>query len=554
MRVSFIAAECEPWAKTGGLADVVDALARALGRNRVAPAIDGEANVYLPRYRGVPLPEARVLARSTLRVADPLSPHGTSEVALIDIAADGYRLRLVDYPAAFDRDGYYGDGAGDFPDNAWRFGLFCRAALEAIRLDGGTDVLHLHDWHAGPALLLRDGPYAGDAALGPAATILTIHNLAYRGWVQPDRVWLLGLGLPPDHGPGGSSRSGGPMTGSPRSGGPMTGSPRSGGPVPASLPPEGLLASSPGAVARPPARRRPAPDPEHGIDLLRVGIERAEVVNTVSPSFAAESLRPEFGMGLDELLAERGEQFLGILNGIDPAVWNPATDADIVARYDRHDLAGKAACRADLLARVGFDASDDGPVLGAVGRLDPQKGFDLLAGAAPELVARGARLIVQANGDPAIADLLRALALAEPRQVAFIDRFDRAMARRIYAGADLFVMPSRFEPSGQGQMIALRYGTPPVVRTTGGLLDSVVDVADDPENGVGFRFGPPDVAALVATCARAMAYRGDSRSAAWTDFVLRGMARDFSWESGSAPAYLAAYARALALRTVPLAG
>src|SRR4051794_24068162 len=206
MRVAFIAAECEPWAKTGGLADVVDALARALGRVTAAPVgsgvtsaahVDGLVDVYLPLYRGLVVPESRVLARTRLTVPDPTLPEGVNDVALVDVAGDGYRLRLVDHPPAFDREGYYGDAAGDYPDNAWRFGLFCRTALEAIRAGGGTDILHLHDWHAGPALLLRDGPYATDAALGPAATLLTIHNLAYHGWVPPDRLWLLGLDRPP---------------------------------------------------------------------------------------------------------------------------------------------------------------------------------------------------------------------------------------------------------------------------------------------------------------------------------------------------------------------
>jgi starch synthase len=490
MRVAFIAAECEPYAKTGGLGDVVDALARAVGRGGAATV-----DVYLPRYRGVPVPAGAVRATSRLVVPDPTLPGGTNEVGLIDLAADGYRLRLVDHPAAFDRDGYYGDAGGDFADNAWRFGLLCRAALEAIRRDGGTDVLHLHDWHACPAVLLRSGPYRSDPGLGPAATLLTLHNLAFHGWVPADRVWLLGL----DRGPLGGVPGGWP---------------------------EGLAV-------------------EPGVDLLRAGIERAHLVNTVSPTFAAEALRPEYGMGLDALLRERGDRFFGILNGIDPAVWNPASDPELAAPYTAEALAGKAVCRADLLARVGLEPADPGPVLGAIGRLDPQKGFDLLAAAAPALVEAGARLVVQANGDPAIAEPLRVLAASAPSQVAFIERFDRAMARRIYAGADLFVMPSRFEPSGQGQMIALRYGTPPIVRRTGGLADSVVDVDESPGAGTGFAFGPAEAEALVEACRRAIAFRGDGRGDAWLGLVRRAMATDFSWEAGAARAYGAAYERAL---------
>jgi starch synthase len=501
MRVTFIAAECEPWAKTGGLADVVDALARALGHVRPAgdAQVDGLVDVYLPRYRGVDVPDSRVLGSTRLEVPDPTMPAGIADVGLIDVAADGYRLRLVDHPPAFDRDGYYGDAAGDYPDNPWRFGLFCRTALEAIRREGGTDVLHLHDWHTGPVLLMRDGPYAEDPGLGPAAALLTVHNLAYHGWVPPDRVWHLGLDRPPiddDYG-----------------------------------------------------RWPPGLAPLRGVDLLRVGIERAELVNTVSPTFAREALRPEYGMGLDDLLRQRGDRFFGILNGLDPDVWNPATDPDIAAHYDRSEPRGKAACRTDLLDRLRFDPADEAPVFGAIGRLDPQKGFDLLAAVAPALIDLGGRLVVQGSGDPKIAEPLRELAASAPRRVAFVERFDRAMARRIYAGADFLVMPSRFEPSGQGQMIALRYGTPPIVRRTGGLADSVTDVDHDPVQGTGFMFGPPNAEALLDACRRAIAYRDDGRSQRWSDLIRRGMAVDFSWESGPALRYLEAYARATALRS-----
>ena len=383
MRISMIAAECEPWAKTGGLGDVVDALSRALGRSADGPV--GRVDVYLPLYRGLHVGGTRVEDRAILEVPDPTSERGVTEVGLVDVAADGYRLRLVDHPAAFDRDGYYGDAMGDFPDNAWRFGLFCRAALEAVRRSGGTDILHLHDWHAAPAVLLRDGPYAHDARLGPAATILTIHNLAYHGWVAPDRVWTMGLDLPPiDTGDAAGGSGNAPGTGWP-----------------------GRLWA------------------EHGVDLLRTGCEGADLVNTVSPTFAAEALHPEGGMGLDGVLRARGDRFFGILNGIDPQLWNPSIDPAIAERYDAAELAGKAACRQDLLAGVGFDPSDGGAVLGAIGRLDPQKGFDLLAHAAATLVDSDIRLIVQGSGDRRIAEPFHELAAARPDRVALIERFDR---------------------------------------------------------------------------------------------------------------------------------
>ncbi len=485
MRVALLAAECEPWAKTGGLADVVDALARALGRLPEAGAgLRAPVDVFLPRYRSVPVPSDAVV-EPPLVIPDPRTGRPL-RAAVVNVIADGYRLRLVDVPAAFDRDTFY-----DHPDDAWRFAVFCRAALAALRRDGTPlDVLHVHDWHAGPALLERArGEAAGDPFYADMAVVATLHNLAYHGWTELARLPQLGL------------RAGTPLAGA-------------------------------------------NPD---GIDLLLTAIERSEIANTVSPGFARESLTPAFGMGLDGALRAKGDRYLGILNGIDPDVWNPATDAALAAPYDVADPSGKAACRADLLARVALDPADEGVVLGMIGRMDPQKGFDLVAEGARDLLAAGARIIVQGSGHAALADPFRALAAAEPGRVALIERFDRDMARRVYAGADLFLMPSRFEPCGQGQMISLRYGTPPVVRRTGGLADSVMDVDERPGEGTGFVFDETTPAALVAAVVRASRLRATD-PAGWAELRSRGMAVDFNWVTGSAPAYLSAYRRAIALR------
>jgi len=488
VRVAFIAAECEPWAKTGGLGDVVDALARALGR-QPGRRVDAPVDVFLPRYRSVPVPRAASTTR-TLRVPDPTAPSGQTEVGIVDVEGNGYRLRLVDHPAAFDRDGFYGDATGDYPDNAWRFGLFNRAALEALRLDPQPpDLIHLHDWHAAPAVLYRDGWYVDDAAIARAAVLLSLHNLAYHGWTPRER--FPELGLPPS---------------------------------------DRLMATA-----------------RDGLDLLAAGIDRAELVNTVSPGYAAEALTPEYGMGLDDRLRAKGDGFFGILNGLDTEVWNPGTDADLAARYSRDDLAGKAVARRDLLATVGLDPDDAGPVLGMIGRLDPQKGFDLLTGAAERLVRRGAQLVVLGTGDPRLVAGLRELATVHPDRVALVERFDRVLARKIYAGNDLFVMPSRFEPCGQGQMIALRYGSPPIVRLTGGLADTVVDEKRNPGAGTGFVFDPATPDALYAACDAAIELF-ETGGAAWQSLVRRGMAVDFDWTTGSAPRYVAAYERAIAIR------
>ena len=489
LRVAFIAAECEPWAKTGGLGDVVDALARALGE--LPGAIDGQVEVFLPRYRAVPVPDGTPPG-ATLRIPDPGSLDGATEVTIVEVAANGYRLRLIDAPEAFDRDGFYGPpGGGDFPDNAHRFGLLNRASLEVLRreTDRPVDVIHLHDWHSCPTALYRERPFDDDAILGRAAIVLTLHNLAYHGWTPAADLDQLGL-----------------------------------------APGDGLV-----------------PRGADGLDLLAAGIARAEMVNTVSPGYARESLTPELGFGLDGALRAKGDRYRGILNGLDTTVWNPATDDDLAATYGPDDLSGKAACRADLLTRLGFDADDESPVFGMIGRLDPQKGFDLLADAAPQLLAAGARLVVQGSGNPRIATALRRLAAEKSDLVALIERFDRAMARRIYAGADFFLMPSRFEPCGTGQMISLRYATPPIVRRTGGLADSVVDEIRQPGKGTGFAFDAAAPAALAEACEAAMAMRA-AGGGPWTSLVARGLAVDFDWRTGSAPQYVELYERAIAIR------
>jgi starch synthase len=535
MRVVCVSAECEPWAKTGGLGDVVDALARAVGaaggRSRAGLATDEEdenlpiqfpgapllpqsqvwmgtggvmgigtdgsessgeveppVDVFLPLYRGMVVPDGATTR--PLAVPDPTALDGITELQLVEFEARGYRVRLIDHPPAYDRDDYYGGPAGDYPDNGWRFGLLCRAAIEALLADDRpVDLIHLHDWQAMPVAVLRDCAYEGYPLISRAAIMATVHNLAYQGWLSREQA--TGLAFPDE------------------------------------------LAEAMPAGA-------------DGLLLLREGITRAELSNTVSPGYAAEILQPELGMGMDKVLRSLGHRFGGILNGLDMAVWDPSTDEALPARYSRMNLAGKAECRRALLVELGFDPDDDSPLLGMIGRLDPQKGFDLLARAAPQLVADGARIVALGTGDRALVASLREVAARDPKSVALIEAFDRGLARRIYAGADLFVMPSRFEPCGQGQMIAMRYGTPPIVHRTGGLADTVVDFGERPDEATGFVHKEATAAALVEACRRAMhVYR---RRPEWAELQDRGMSIDWSWEAGPAEQYVASYRRAISLR------
>jgi starch synthase len=464
MRIAMVASECEPWAKTGGLADVVDALARALGSPRPA-GLGHDVDVYLPWYRGLVPPDELTPLELRVPVGSPAGdgPHH-ERVTLWSGSADGYRLRLVQHAPSFDRDGYYLDAAGDFDDNPARFTLLGRAMLEAIRAEARpVDIIHGHDWQAGPALLSLRHRYAGDPLLARAGTMLTCHNLAFHGWTPRTQAWQ--LDLPDDVG---------------------------------------------------------APD---GVDLLRGGIATAGIVNTVSPTYARESLTPEYGAGLDDALRARGERYVGIINGIDTVLWDPASDAALEAPYDASDPTPKTRTRAALMARHGLDP--DGPLLGVIGRLDPQKGFDLVAEAAPQLVEMGARLVVLGSGNEQLVAGLAAFAGEHPDRVVVLDRFDRDEARRIYAGADLFLMPSRFEPCGQGQLIAMRYGTPPVVRRIGGLADTVVDADEDPASGTGFAFDPAEPEALVDATRRAFAALANPTR--FRHIQTQGMTRDLSW-------------------------
>jgi starch synthase len=476
MRIAMVSSECEPYAKTGGLADVVDALSRALGQ------LGHEVDVYLPRYRGIdPLPGSE-----RLELDVPMAG-GVVHVALHTAQARGYRLRLVDHGYSFDRPDYYvvEPGVGpDYPDNGWRFTLLGRAALAAMRVESSVaDVLHGHDWEAAPALLALAHRYGADPAFSRVATVMTCHNMAYHGWVPRHEV------------------------------GPQLDLPESVG----------------------------NPD---GVDLLREGLIAADYATTVSPTFARETLEGELGAGLDDVLREGAAagRYLGIINGLDNDLWNPATDADLPARFSAADLAGKAVCRAALCSELGLEPS--GPVLAMVSRLDPQKGFDLVAAAASDLLDLGVRLCVLGTGDKRMVGQLQELARANPSQLAVVDRFDRALARRMYAGADSFLMPSRFEPCGQSQIIAMRYGTPPIVRFTGGLVDTVIDADANPASGTGFGFGPAEPGALVEAVGRSLAaYVERDR---WAAIVQRAMATDFSWR-GPALDYVATYRRALAL-------
>ena len=470
LRILFATPELAPWVKTGGLGDVSAALPAALAESGF------DVRVLVPGYPALlaAFAQRRALARLE-RPGGQLLPAAISQAAL----RPGLELLLLECPACYERHGGpYQDRTGhDWADNALRFGLLSKvAALLASRdtpLDWRPHVLHCNDWQTAlaPAYLRYRHP-------ATAASVTTIHNLAFQGLFPATRLEALDL----------------------------------------------------------PASAMAIDGVEfHGrLSFLKAGLQHSDRLTTVSPTYAREICEPEHGFGLDGLLRYRRDRrsgdLVGILNGIDTREWDPATDRSIAAPYNARSLALKQLNRAALAERLGLDLAADTPLLGMISRITLQKGADLVIEAAPTLVARGARLAVLGSGDAAMEAAWRELAAAHPGRIAVTIGFDEALAHLIEAGADLFLMPSRFEPCGLNQMYSLAYGTPPVVRATGGLADTVVDctpqsLADGSANG--FSFVAATAPALLGAVERALHARRDVET--WRRIQRNGMARDWGW-------------------------
>ena len=476
----MLASEAFPYAKTGGLADVLAALPEALA------ALGVEVTVILPAYR-----DARRVAGAVERVGRvraPISSHLEPAEVLRVVDARVPTL-LLDAPRYFDRDGLYGQGSADYPDNAERFAFFCRAALEWLRLLGTPpDIVHCHDWQTALAPVMLRATAALYPELRRTRLVQTVHNLAYQG-IFPADTWHL-LNLDPRYFAADALEF-------------------------------------------------------HGtINFLKGGLAFADMLTTVSPRYAREIQTPEFGEGLDPLLRQRAGRVHGILNGIDYRVWSPAVDAALPARYDVGDLEGKAVCKADLQARLGLRIDSGAPLFAIVSRLAWQKGIDVALDALWPVIEQSAvQLVVLGMGEPDLERRLGELTIRFPDRVAVRSSMDEPLAHRIVAGADLFLMPSRYEPCGLSQLYSLRYGTVPVVHATGGLVDTVGDVDDPQSERTGFTFSPCTPEALRATLDRALTLRRDAR--AWRALQENGMRQDFSW-ARSAQTYGAEYAALLA--------
>jgi len=476
MNIVFIASEAAPLAKTGGLADVAGSLPLALSR------LGHKVSVILPYYRkqvaasGVPIKPLKKSVNVWIDGVDRTAPLHQAKV-------DGVDFLLVEQDDLFDRDGLYGPAGGAYEDNFPRYLFFCRAALEAsCLLSKPVDVFHCHDWQTGFVPLLLKTQYQHQTRIADAKSVYTIHNLAYQG-VFPS-FWLHRLGLPADYYHTGSFEF------------------------------------------------------YSQINCMKAGIMAADHITTVSQTYAEEILTPEYGCNLNGFLGDHAGKLSGIVNGLDIENWDPATDKSITANYTTGKMQGKAACRAALQIDTGL-ASDTGqPLLTMISRLAEQKGVDLLLECIPHWLQKGYQLAILGSGEPAWEAMLQRLAAERPEQMYFFAGFDEKLARKIYAGGDIFLMPSRFEPCGLGQLMAMRYGNIPVVRATGGLKDTVTDYAQGKTQATGFAFAEANPAAFRDAVSAAVEVWGKPEN--WKRIVNNAVSRDSSWDA-SASAYLELY-------------
>jgi starch synthase len=474
----MVTSEARPFAKTGGLGDVSNALSRALAR------LGHQVTIVLPRYRGVDSDGVSV------REIDVPMGAGSYPVRLIERPVDdGVNAILVDAPALFDRDGLYGDHTGEYGDNAFRFGLLGRAALEYARLParGGRhpSVVHAHDWQGAFASIylrtvLRDDPFFRDTR-----SVLTIHNLAFQGQFDSKELPFIGLSRDLYH--------------------------------PGLLEFWGRASSLKGAVVL------------------------SDTITTVSPTYAREIVTPEYGFGFNGILQDRAADLVGILNGIDVDMWDPTVDRYLPVHFNTKTLDQKSVVKHALLEYVNMPRDGSAmarPVVGIVSRLTKQKGCDLLADAADRMMALDATWVMLGSGDGWCEDMWRTLASRYPHRVAAVIGFDEQLSHLIEGGSDLFLMPSWYEPCGLNQMYSQRYGTLPVVRATGGLVDSVIDAADFPKTGTGFKFSDYNPDGLMWGLHRAMETFRDAKQ--WRTLQKNAMKQDFSWDV-SAREYVKVY-------------
>jgi starch synthase len=469
MNILFVTPEVFPFSRAGGLGDVSHHLPRSLAER------GHRLWVITPKYRqaeesGIPM---EPIGEAVLI---PLSWKERRAQYFLARPFPGVEVILVGCEELYGRTGLYGNEYGDYEDNAERFIFFCRAAVEFARLQGlEPDIIHAHDWASGLTPILARSPGAGMDHLNRAASLYTFHNLGSQGI-----FWHYDF----------------PMTGLDWS----------------HFTPDGIEF--------------------HGqINLTKAGLVWADMVSTVSRKYAQEALTAGYGFGLEGVLQKRREDIHAVLNGVDYQVWDPARDPDIAARYSIENLHLKTECRRELVRLFGLEPSER-PIVAVVSRLLDRKGLDLITGAMDRILSLPVSLVFMGQGEDRYHFALGELGKRNPDRVGVKIMYDQLLVHRIMAGADVFLMPSRYEPCGLEQLYSLKYGTIPVVRATGGLDDTVVDLGEFPENGTGFKFVDYTPDALVDALSAAV--RLFENRPAWEIVMRRGMRQDFSWSRAAA--------------------
>ena len=482
LKILLVASEAVPFAKTGGLADVAGGLPRELAR------LGHSVRLVIPRYGSIDGSTAGF--KDWIRLAVPTATGRTNvTIEQGQLADSGVQILAVRHDPYFDREGLYQESGVDYPDNLERFAFFCRAVLELLpalrKVSGWTpDLLHAHDWQTALSLVYLKTLYARSLLMKRIGTLFTVHNMGYQGLFPAVEYPKTGLG--------------------------------------AELFTVKTLEF-------------------HGsLNLLKGGLVFADFLNTVSPTYSREIQSPEFGFGLDGVVRERRDRLVGIVNGIDTEVWDPATDQHVASRYSVSDLAGKRTCKTELERELRLPVRDV-PLLAVVSRFTQQKGLDLVAELLPELMELDLQVALLGTGDPYYEALFRSLQVRYPEKIGLRIGFDDALAHRIEAGGDMFLMPSRYEPCGLSQLYSLRYGTVPIVRRTGGLADTVVPYAPRAVRegrATGFVFSQATPESLLSVVLLALRVYADR--AEWNSLIRAGMSTDVSW-ARPARAYVELY-------------
>ncbi|RLC45649.1 MAG: glycogen synthase GlgA [Candidatus Coatesbacteria bacterium] len=469
MKIALIASEVFPFAKTGGLADVAGALPKYLARH------GQEVIVIMPKYGTIDAGKFG-LQDTGLEIAVELAGETSNHKLFVSDLIEGVKTYFIDAPEYFEREFLYGTPDGDYPDNSLRFGLFAKSVPRILEATGfEANILHCNDWQTGlvPVYLKKEAARGG--FLSRVKTLFTIHNIAYQGLFKREELPKLGLGW------------------------------------------EYFVVDGLEFWGK--------------VSFIKGGILFSDAVSTVSRKYSEEIQTPEFGYGLETILASRRDVLFGIPNGIDTEKWDPATDGSIPARFSASDMGPKRECKRALAEENGIAYSEDAPIIGMITRLAAQKGLDILSQAFQEMIDLGVNFVILGTGDEEYHCIFERFKEKLAGKVGINIKFDEALARRIYAGSDMFLMPSRYEPCGLGQLIAMRYGSVPIVRRTGGLADTVSEFDPREMTGTGFLFTEYSAGALTETVKRALnLYKDQPR---WQRLVANAMAYDSSWDRAS---------------------